>query len=145
MISDEAIETIVKRADKSVQLLCHVKNLKNVLTFCRFERVDDDDDGFGLNLEDGLASGNYRYFGQGFAKGDCGLEIIDMNINLIDKTQWNCIVGLTDAADAMNDKIAAQDKKVYKHSSVLDASDNWDSLKSNLLNIFKYEMLFIKF
>jgi hypothetical protein len=130
LISDEAIETTVKRPNKNTaQLLCHVKNLKNVLTFCRFERVDDD--GFGLNLEDGIASGNYRYHGQGFDNGDCGLEI--NNLNVIDKTHWNCFIGLTDAADAMNDKIAKADKKIYKHSSVIDASDDWNSLKSKKL------------
>lgn len=109
-----------------------MKNLKNVLSYCRFERVGDDE-GFGLNLEDGIASGNYRYFGRGFSSGDCGLEI--MNLNVIDKTQWNCLVGLTDSADAMNDKITEADRKVYKHSSVIDASDDWDSLKSNLFDI----------
>lgn len=134
MITDEAIETAVKRIDNNkVQLLCRVRNLKNMLTFCRFERIDED--GFGLNLEDGIASGNYRYFGQGFGKGECGLEI--SNLNLIDKTQWNCFVGLLDAEDAMNDKVAVGDKKVHKLSSIIDASDDWDNLKSkkNLLLI----------
>lgn len=128
MISAEVIESTVKRVDKkTVQLLCHVKNLKNVLSYCRFERAGDDD-GFGLNLEDGTASGQYRYFGKGFANGDCGLEI--SNLNVIDKTHWNCFIGLTNAADAMNDKVAATDRKAYKLTSVIDASDNWDSLKS---------------
>lgn len=139
MILDEAIETTVKRINNNnVQLLCRVKNLKNVMKFCRFERIDDD--GFGLNLEDGLASGKYRYFGQGFEKGECGLEI--SNLNLIDKTQWNCIVGLMDSADAMNNKIAESDKKVHKLSSIIDASDDWEKLKSK--NAFvKWKSVFI--
>jgi hypothetical protein len=127
MVSDEAIETVVKRVDNNkVQLLCRVKNLKNMLTFCRFERIDDD--GFGLNLEDGIASGNYRYFGQGFDKGECGLEI--SNLNMIDKTQWNCFIGLLDADDAMDSKLAADKKRVYKMSSIIDASDDWEQVKS---------------
>ena len=104
-----------------------LKNLKNILKFCRFERVDDDD-GFGLNVEEGAASGNYRYFGHGFKNGDCGMEIITSN--LLDKTRWNCFIGLMDAADASNTRVLEKDKKIYKHSSMLDASDDWDKLKS---------------
>lgn len=47
-----------------------------------------------------------------------------------DKTQWRCYVGLIDYDDAMNIKLPAGDKRVYKHSSVLDASDDWNKLKS---------------
>lgn len=127
---DEKIETTVKRIDNgNVQLLCHIKNLKNILKFCRFERVGDSDS-FGLNLEDGIASGNYRYFGDGFANGDCGLEIKNMNGN--DKAQWRCFVGLMDFEDAMNTKISDDKRKTYKHSAVVDASDDWNKIKSKL-------------
>lgn len=117
----------MKRPDNdNVQLLCRIANLKNLLKFCRFERVNGD--GFGLNLQEGTASGNYRYYGDGFARGDCGVEIKNMNGN--DKTQWRCFVGLMDYDDAMNVKLPAGDKRVYKHSSVLDASNDWNKLKS---------------
>lgn len=132
---DETIETVVKRSDNdNVQLLCRVTNLKNILKFCRFERVNDD--AFGLNLQEGMASGNYRYYGDGFAKGECGVEIKNMNGD--DKTQWRCFLGLVDYADAMNVKMPEADRKVYKHSSVLDASDDWNKLKSKLTSFISY-------
>lgn len=116
--------------------MCRIKNFKNILKFCRFERVGDDD-GFGLNLEDGIASGNYRYYGEGFGQGECGLEIKNMNRN--DKTQWKCFVGLVDYDDAMNAKVLEESKKFYKHSSVLDASDDWNKLKSKKISILTFE------
>ena len=125
IFAEESIETIVKVENDVAQLLCRVKNLKNVLKFCRFERLGGDD--FGLNLEDGIGVDNYRYHGRGLAYGECGLQI--NNLNSIDKTQWRCYLGLIDAADAMK-AIADEEKKVYKHSTVLDASDAWNKLKS---------------
>jgi hypothetical protein len=114
-------------------MLCRVKNLKNVMKFCRFERVGDAS--FGLNLEDGIALENYRYYGDGLELGDCGLEIKNMNIN--DKTQWRCFVGLMDSADAMNAKVPENEKKIYKQSSVIDASEDWNKLKSIKKNFSK--------
>lgn len=124
--ADETIDTVIKRDNDVVKLLCRLNNLKNILKFCRFERLGDDD--FGLNLEDGIGIDNYRYYGQGLSYGECGLQI--NNLNAIDKTQWKCYVGLMDAADAMTTKIAEENKKIYKYSSVLDASDDWNKLKS---------------
>lgn len=138
---DEAIETVIKRNDNThIQLLCRVKNLRNVLKFCRFKRVGDDD-GFGLNLEDGIASGNYLYHGEGFANGDCGMEI--KNMKEYDKVQWRCFVGLWDYDDAMNDKLADDKKKLYKHSAVVDASNDWNKLKSEFY--FHYQNLMSNF
>lgn len=130
MVTDETIETVVKRDKDNAQLLCRIKNLKNVMKFCRFERLGDDE--FGLNLEDGIGVDNYRYYGQGLAYGECGLQI--NNLSLIDKTQWKCYLGLVDASDEMKN-IPEDQKKVYKHSSVLDASDDWNKLKSEANNI----------
>lgn len=125
VIADETIETSVKRFDNDhMQLLCRVKNLKNILKFCRFERLDDDD--FGLNLEDGIASSNYRYFGQGLVYGDCGLEIKPLRD--LDRMQWRCFVGLMDADDVMKN-IPEASKRIYKHSALLDASDAWNKLQ----------------
>lgn len=115
-----------------VQLLCRVKNFKNILKFCRFERLGDDD--FGLNLEDGIGVDNYRYYGQGLSYGECGLQINNMDI--IDKIQWRCYVGLMDSVDAMATNIAEENKKIYKLSSVLDASDAWNKLNSKPNNEF---------
>lgn len=109
---------------ENIQLLCRLRNLKNVLTFCRFER----DGNFGINLRDGTVQGNYRYFGDGFDKGHCGLEI--NRIAGTDKTQWRCFVGATDIDDFNNMKIADAAKRIHKYSAVIDASDAWDKLKS---------------
>lgn len=59
--------------------------------------------------------------------GDCGMEIKNMNQD--DKTQWKCFAGLMDAEDAVNIKLPETDKKIYKLSSVMDASDDWNVLK----------------
>lgn len=115
-----------------------MKNLKNILKFCRFERVD----GFGLNLEDGIALDNYRYHGQGLDRGECGLEISMMTET--DKTQWKCFLGLMDIVDAPK-KIPEENKKVYKHSAVLDASENWDKLKSQLIFDIFFSIFFDSF
>jgi hypothetical protein len=125
MITGETIEAQIRRPDSdSVQLLCRMKNLKNIPKFCRFERVGDD--GFGLNVEDGIASVNYRSFGQGLAYGDCGLEI--KNMKTVDRTRWKCFVGLLDYDDAMSN-MPETAKRIYKHSALFDASDDWNKLK----------------
>jgi len=95
--------------------------LSSSLKFCRFERSSD---GFGINLEDGLAAESYRYEGEGFANGDCGMSISNLNAN--DATQWRCFVGWND------------DKKL---SSVLDASAHWNEMRSELMSLQKRNFL----
>lgn len=72
--------------------------------------------------------GNYRYFGNGFDQGHCGLEID--KIGGTDKTQWKCHVGATDIDDFNDIKIPEAKKRIHKYSAVIDASDAWDKLKS---------------
>lgn len=59
-------------------------------------------------------------------------------MNRNDKTQWKCFVGLVDYDDAMNAKVLEESKKFYKHSSVLDASDDWNKLKSKKILILTF-------
>lgn len=91
------------------------------------------DEDFGLNLEDGIASENYRYYGQGLSYGECGLEIKSMK--RLDRTQWRCFVGLMDSEDALKN-IPEANKRVYKHSAVIDASDDWNRMKG-IRNLIK--------
>lgn len=76
-----------------------------------------------------MSSDIYRYHGQGFDHGECGLEVLKMTGN--DKAQWKCFLGLMDFDDASKN-IPEADKRIYKHSVVLDASDNWNKLRSLL-------------
>jgi hypothetical protein len=124
IVADETIETVVRRPDNdNIQLLCRVANMRNLLKYCRFERLSD---GFGLSLEDGMATDSYRYFGQGLIYGDCGMEI--KTLKSLDRAQWRCFVGLMDAEDIMKN-IPESSKRIYKHSALLDASDEWNKLK----------------
>lgn len=138
---DETIETVVKRDNNVAQLLCRVRNMKNVLNYCRFERFGDDN--FGLHLEDGIGINNYRYYGQGITNGECGLQI--SNLDAIDKTQWKCYLGLMNATDA-GSSVPVKDKTTFKYSAVLDASDDWYKLKSKpnieLEKLFNYKVFF---
>lgn len=138
--AEEAIETTVKRSDNNIQLLCNIKNMKNKSVFCRFERLGAES--FGINLMDGTFFENYRYYGNGLDHGCCGLEI--SNMKQADKAQWTCIIGLMDAEDVLK-KIPEGDKRIYKYSSILDASDDWNKIKSENNLEFQHHLTNLKF
>ncbi|CAO1390109.1 unnamed protein product [Diamesa tonsa] len=89
--------------------------------------IQSADDNFGLNLVDGIGVDRYQYYGDGMKNGDCGMEI--MNPNAGHMTQWKCYIGMMDVDDAANVKIADVNKRIYKYSAIMDASDDWESLK----------------
>lgn len=136
----EYIETTVTKTSSKINFKCQVKNLKHLMQYCRFVRVDDN---FGLNLVDGIGVDRYQYYGDGMKNGDCGMEI--MNPNAGHMTQWKCYIGMMDVDDAANVKIADVNKRIYKYSALMDASDDWENLKSKftfcLLLSFTFSIL----
>lgn len=127
----EYIETTVTKTSSKINFKCQVKNLKHLMQYCRFVRVDDN---FGLNLVDGIGVDRYQYYGDGMKNGDCGMEI--MNPNAGHMTQWKCYIGMMDVDDAANVKITDDNKRIYKYSALMDASDDWENLKSKCTFVY---------
>lgn len=89
---DEQIETSIHRGAESHVLMCNLRYSRMTIQFCRFIRVADNQ---GLNMLQGVGWDRYRYYGNGFASGDCGLEIEDPDT--IDRGLWKCVMGYGDA------------------------------------------------
>lgn len=68
---------------------CSLMHSEKVLRFCRFLRLIDD---VGFNLDEGRGTPKYRYYGNGFESGECGIEIVDPDNN--DKSTWKCYLGV---------------------------------------------------
>ncbi|XP_065086379.1 uncharacterized protein LOC135708308 [Ochlerotatus camptorhynchus] len=85
---DEQIETSIHRGATFHVLMCNLRYSRMMIRFCRFVRVADNQ---GLNMLQGVGWDRYRYYGNGFDTGDCGLEIEDPDT--IDKGLWKCLVG----------------------------------------------------
>ncbi|XP_053687098.1 uncharacterized protein LOC128736636 [Sabethes cyaneus] len=92
---EEQIVTSIHRAAEYEVLTCNLRYVssKQMIKFCRFLRLADS---LGLNMLEGVGWDRYRYSGNGFAAGDCGLEIEEPAA--IDRGLWKCIVGFGDEA-----------------------------------------------
>ncbi|XP_058460044.1 uncharacterized protein LOC131435834 [Malaya genurostris] len=88
---EEQVITSISRASDFEVLMCHLRYSKHMIKFCRFIRVADN---LGLNMLEGVGWDRYRYNGNGFSAGDCGLEIEDPAT--IDRGLWKCVIGYGD-------------------------------------------------
>ncbi|XP_055534891.1 uncharacterized protein LOC129724211 isoform X2 [Wyeomyia smithii] len=90
---EEQIITSVHRAADHEVLMCNLRYVPDmqVIKFCRFLRLSDS---LGLNMLEGVGWDRYRYNGNGFHAGDCGLEIEEPAA--IDRGLWKCIIGFGD-------------------------------------------------
>lgn len=82
---------------------------------CRFLRLTDN---YALNVDNGLGSEHFRFYGQGLEDGECGVSI--ENPQQADKGLWKCfITTLTDETKP--------ETKSFGH--ILDVSDSPTSLR----------------
>nr|XP_029732390.1 uncharacterized protein LOC109417989 [Aedes albopictus] len=88
---DEQISPSVHRGADFHVLMCNLQYSRSMIRFCRFVRVADN---LGLNMLPGVGWDRYRYYGNGFDVGDCGLEVEEPDT--IDKGLWKCVVGYGD-------------------------------------------------
>ncbi|EDS28561.1 conserved hypothetical protein [Culex quinquefasciatus] len=87
----EQIVTSIHRGADFQVLVCQLRYSRQTIRFCRFLRLSDQ---LGLNMLEGVGWGRYRYYGNGFETGDCGLEIDDPDG--VDRGLWKCVVGYGD-------------------------------------------------
>ncbi|XP_058837283.1 uncharacterized protein LOC131693465 [Topomyia yanbarensis] len=104
---EEQIVTSINRAADFEVLMCHLRYSQHMIKFCRFIRLADS---LGLNVLEGVGWDRYRYNGNGFAAGDCGLEIEEPAA--IDRGLWKCVVGYGD------------DKVVKVSGAIMDNSES---------------------
>ncbi|KAL1379417.1 hypothetical protein pipiens_014919 [Culex pipiens pipiens] len=88
---EEQIVTSIHRGAEFQVLVCQLRYSRQTIRFCRFLRLSDQ---LGLNMLEGVGWGRYRYYGNGFETGDCGLEIDDPDG--VDRGLWKCVVGYGD-------------------------------------------------
>ncbi|EDS44122.1 conserved hypothetical protein [Culex quinquefasciatus] len=90
-VKKEQIVTSIHRGAEFQVLVCQLRYSRQTIRFCRFLRLSDQ---LGLNMLEGVGWGRYRYYGNGFETGDCGLEIDDPDG--VDRGLWKCVVGYGD-------------------------------------------------
>uniref|UniRef100_A0A182Q531 Ig-like domain-containing protein n=1 Tax=Anopheles farauti TaxID=69004 RepID=A0A182Q531_9DIPT len=88
---EENIATDVHKDSDYHVLSCHLLYTKSMVKFCRFVRLVD---GFGLNVIPGVGTPRYGYYGGGFERNECGLEIIGPEG--LDRGTWKCLLGYGD-------------------------------------------------
>lgn len=71
----------------TINLLCKLENSDRMIKVCRFLRLTDN---YALNVDDGLGSDQYRFYGKGLMDGECGISI--ENPQQADKGLWKCFV-----------------------------------------------------
>uniref|UniRef100_A0A336MU22 CSON004819 protein n=1 Tax=Culicoides sonorensis TaxID=179676 RepID=A0A336MU22_CULSO len=107
------VETLTTKVEKertgSIHLLCTLKNSNRMVKACRFLRVSDNK---GFNMDDGLGSDYYRFYGKGLEDNECGISITKPGVQ--DKGLWKCFISTV-----------TQDGKSQEKSfgSALDAGD----------------------
>ncbi|CAB3228488.1 unnamed protein product [Arctia plantaginis] len=87
-VQNEQLVSGYREDATELSLYCNIAHTERNITFCRFQKNAES---AGFNIMDGLSDGRRSYYGEGFAKRECGMSIESPNID--DYGTWRCTVG----------------------------------------------------
>lgn len=95
---------------------------------CRFLRITDN---FALNVDDGLGTDHYRFYGEGLSDGECGISI--ENPKQEDKDLWKCFITTLTKDE--------NDPKEKGFGSILDVEDSPASIRCKNNDFFMFFLI----
>ncbi|XP_055602240.1 uncharacterized protein LOC129751020 [Uranotaenia lowii] len=115
---DEQILTSVNHGPDYQVLMCNLRYSQLRMKFCRFLRLADN---LGFNMLEGVGWDRYRYYGDGFGTGNCGLEIEEPDT--VDRGLWKCVIGYGDESIMKVSGAILDSSETDQELAIIEAGD----------------------